>query len=138
MRVVLDTNIWISGLLQPESTAAHVLASWKENSLIVVTSQPILDEIKTVLNYSKIQKRLHWDEGKIDQFILLLTFFTDCVTLPKDSDNIGVVRDIKDTPILDTLLISKADYLVTGDKDLLSLKEDYSIITLADFHKFIL
>lgn len=134
MRVVLDTNIWISGLLQPQSSAAEVLSAWKENKLIVITSEPILDEIKKVLNYPKIQKHLHWDRNKIEQYLLLITFFTECVVLPESSTNIGIVRDTNDTPILDTLLVSGADYLVTGDKDLLCLKKDYPILTLSDFY----
>jgi predicted nucleic acid-binding protein len=40
---------------------------------------------------------------------------------------------VKDVPVLGTHLAAKADYLVTGDKDLLALAERYLIVTPADF-----
>lgn len=136
MRVVLDTNVWISGLLLPRSTAGQVITAWRQNKFTVAISQPILDEIKKVLTYPKIQKRLQWDEAKIEQFLLLLTFFAENITL-EENNQIKVVRDKNDTPILATLIASRADYLVTGDNDLLCLRQDYPIVTLAEFYELI-
>lgn len=137
MRVVLDTNIWISGLLLPKSTAGEIIDAWKHNKFDIVISQPILDELKKVLSYPKIQKRLQWDDHKIEQYLSLLTFFTEFVQLEELKDQTNIVRDPNDRVILATLLTSQAHYLVTGDKDLLCLNQDYSIITLTDFYHLV-
>jgi len=137
MRVVLDTNIWISGLLLPKSTAGQIINAWQQNKFTVVISQPILDEIKKVLTYPKIQRRLQWDKNKIEQYILLLTFFAENIKLKKADIKIKIARDVDDNAILATLIASHADYLVTGDNDLLCLKQNYSIITLAEFWELI-
>jgi putative PIN family toxin of toxin-antitoxin system len=132
---VLDTNIWISGLLLPKSKAGQILWQWKASKINIVTSQPILDEIKEVLLYPKIQKRIQWHEQKIDQFISLLQFLTDYISIDSDFSTHQVNRDPDDNIILlHTFLASKADYLITGDKDLLVLNHEYSILSLAKFY----
>ena len=45
----------------------------------------------------------------------------------------GSARDAKDSPVLGTLLAAQADYLITGDKDLLALKDRYVIVSPAEF-----
>jgi len=137
MRVVVDTNIWIAGLLLPKSMAGEVIAAGQQNKFSLIVSQPILDKLKKVLAYLKIQKRLHWNEDKIDQYLSLLGFFAEFVELKKSNIKAKVAWDANDAPILHTLIASKADYLVIGDNDLLCLKQDYPIITLAEFHKLI-
>lgn len=134
MKVVLDTNIWISGLLLPNSKAGKVLIHWKAAQFQVVTSQFILDEIKKVLRYQKIKNRIRWNERKLEQYLVSLKFLTDFVPVEHGKANVVVPKDSNDTPILETLLVGQADYLVTGDLDLLSLKKEYPILTLAEFY----
>ena len=133
MRVVLDTNVWISGLLLPKSMAGEIIAKWREDLLTIVTSFPLLQEIRQVLSYPKIIKRINWSEERIEQYIRLLEFFTEVVAV--DHIKIKVEADPKDSVILATLIASNAEWLVTGDKDLLALSTKYKIINLADFYK---
>jgi predicted nucleic acid-binding protein len=42
-------------------------------------------------------------------------------------------RDAKDLPVLGSFLAAEADYLITGDKDLLALKDRYAIVSPAEF-----
>lgn len=137
MRVVLDTNIWVSGLLLPNSLAGKVITAWQKNKFNVVISQPILDELEKALKYPKIQKRLNWDSHKIEQYLLLMKFFAEFTSLKQIDSHLTIVRDPNDTPILATLVASQADYLVTGDNDLLCLKQDFAIITLAEFYEMV-
>lgn len=137
MRIVLDTNIWISGLLLPHSKAGNLLAAWQENKLAIITSSPLLEEIKKVLLYPKIQQRIKWNEHKVQQYIDLLIFFTESVVLPKGKINVPELRDKDDLFLLKTLLASQADYLVSGDNDLLCLKNNYPILTLAEFYELL-
>ena len=135
---MLDTNIWISGLILPESKAGKIVTAWKSSQLEVVTSTYILEEIKQVLLYSKIKKRVQWNEIQVEQFILLLKFFTNFIDEDLNKVTAEVERDIDDVPILQTFLISKSDYLITGDQDLLVLKNQYNILTLNELYSLIL
>lgn len=137
MHVVFDTNIWISGLLLPNGKAGHVLSAWQNNQFTVATSPELLDEIKKVLLYPKIQKRIQWNENQVNQYILLLKFFTEVVLINKTQLTVSSERDLSDNVILKTLIASHANYLVTGDDDLLILKEHYPIITLSEFCNFL-
>lgn len=131
MQVILDTNIWVSGLLLPNSKAGLILVEWKKLSFDVVLSTYILQEIERVLSYPKIEKRLKWDKNKIKHYVNLLSLFVD---LREDGQPlVHVPDDPNDSPILSLLLSSNSDYLITGDRDLLKLQLEYPILTLNQF-----
>lgn len=137
MKVVLDTNVWISGLMFPASQAGKILSLWKASQLTIVTSPAILHELKTVLLYPKIRKRILWDENKVEQYVGTLKFLTDFI-VPDDSISLAIVpRDVNDIAILSTFLASDAKFLVTGDEDLLVIRNHYAIITVAEFCQLI-
>ena len=131
MRVVLDTNVWVSGLLVPQGKAGKIIDAWHQGHLSVVVSQPIFQEIERVLLYPKIFKRLKWDIVKIKHYINMLSLLTEEVDVKKCS--VIVQKDFDDSLILETLIVSQADYLVTGDMVLLELYNDYPIISVAEF-----
>ena len=131
MKIVLDTNVWISGLLLPKSNAGIILQSWQQGQYNIVISAPILKEIERVLQYPKIAKRLKWEKSKIRQYLELLGFFTELITV--DECRVEVEKDPDDSPILATLIVGQASWLVTGDNMLLELKDKYPIITAKDF-----
>lgn len=131
MRVVLDTNVWVSGLLVPQSKSGMIIDFWHQGRLSVVISQPIFQEIERVLLYPKISKRLKWDIVKIKNYINLLSLLTEEVEVNKCS--VVVQKDPDDSPILETLIVSKADWLVTGDMALLEFQKDYPVISVAEF-----
>jgi putative PIN family toxin of toxin-antitoxin system len=119
----------------PQSVPGHILQAWNDNQLDLVLSKPILNEISTVLAYAKIQKRLGWSKAVIRLYVGLLTLKADLVIT--ESVSVRVPADPQDNPILATLIASNADYLVTGDKGLLALKEKYPIVTPAEFVKML-
>lgn len=131
MRIVLDTNVWISGLLLPNSRAGKIIEEWKRATFDIVISPYILEEVGKVLAYPKIKKRLKWDETRIQQYLDLLTFFAEMVDVTEVSAH--VTADPKDSPILSTLVNSKAHFLISGDKHLLDLKGGYPILTIEEF-----
>lgn len=131
MRIVLDTNVWISGLLVPQGKSGMIINAWRQGHLSIVVSQPIFQEIERVLLYPKISKRLKWDVVKIRHYINLLSLLTEEVDVKNCS--VVVEKDFDDSPILETLITSQADWLVTGDMVLLELKRDYPIISVSDF-----
>lgn len=131
MRVVLDTNVCVSGLLLPGSTPGRIVTAWRDGQFGLVLSEPLLAEIGKVLFYPKIRKRLGWDDKTIANYLLLLRFEAEVIGI--DAITASVPRDAGDDMVLATLLAGKADALVTGDQDLLALADAYPIITPADF-----
>lgn len=131
MKVVLDTNVLISGLVSPDGMPGRILAAWSEARFDVVMPLDQLGEIGRVLAYPKIRKRLGWDERKIEQFIRQLYIRTEVIELP--ASPVEVPRDPSDAPILATLKAAGADVLVSGDRDLLELRGQYPIEAPAEF-----
>lgn len=133
MKVILDTNIWISSILLPQSIPGRIVTAWQQSLFNVVTSNPILDEIEKILNYPKIQKRLTVSNEEIIEFLTFIRLFTDVIELKPSEKMITELRDLNDIPILETLLLSESEYLITGDQDLLVLCKQYPIITANEF-----
>lgn len=131
MRVVLDSNVFISGLMLPQSIPGKILSVWNSGQFDLVLSEPMLSEISRVLSYPKILRRIGWNDEKISRYIALLRFEANIVSVD------GVVADVpgdpNDSPILATLLASKADCLVSGDEHLLCLAGQYPICSPAEF-----
>jgi uncharacterized protein len=131
VKVVLDTNVLLSGLMAPEGTPGRILAAWFDARFDVVMSIEQLAEIGRALGYPKIHRKLKWDEQRIEQFIRQLYIRAEVVDL--HSTSVEIPRDPRDTPILATLITSGADALVSGDRDLLELRGKYRIQTPAEF-----
>ena len=133
MRAVVDTNVFISGLMLSKSTPGQVLTAWRTGHFHLVLSEPMLDEIGAVLGYPKIRKRLLWNDDTISRYLTLLRFEAEIADI--QGTQARVPRDAKDNMVLATLMASGADCLVTGDLDLLTLADTYPICTPADFTK---
>ncbi len=128
LRVVLDTNVLVSGLAYPASIPGHIVSSWRHGGLDVVLSRFILDEIAHVLpRLSRIQL----SSSEIRDLVDSLMFLADIVE--SDAEQDPSLRDPADQQVLGTLRASRADYLITGDKDLLVLAGRYPIVTPAIF-----
>jgi putative PIN family toxin of toxin-antitoxin system len=129
LRVVLDTNVILSGLAYPGSVPGRIVGAWRQGAIDVVLSRHLLDELARVL--PRLNHRLNWREADFADLIDILAFQADLVEPEPVSED--AVRDPADLPVLGTLLASRADYLVTGDRDLLALADHFPIITPAEF-----
>lgn len=128
LRVVLDTNVLVSGLAYPGSVPGRIVATWRQGGLDVALSHHILDEMARVLPRLP---RITLTAAEIRDLADSFMFMADMVEPAGTPD--GDLRDPTDQPVLLTLLASGAHYLVTGDKDLLALAERYPIVTPAAF-----
>ena len=128
LRVVLDTNVLVSGLAYPGSVPGRIVGVWRQGGLDVVLSRYILDEMVRVLPRLS---RIHLSSSEIRDLADSLMFLADIVE--PDAEQDSSLRDPADQPVLATLRASKADYLITGDKDLLALAEKYPIVTPSTF-----
>lgn len=119
MRIVLDTNVLISALFKRESTSAQILSLWRAGELDLLVSQDLLSELKRVLTYPRIQKRLVYTEQEIARLLDLLS--TDG-TLLSPQEHINAIKDDPDDDKFVTLAVTgQASYLISGDSHLLDV-----------------
>jgi putative PIN family toxin of toxin-antitoxin system len=131
MRVVIDTNVFVSGLMLPASVPGRILAAAYAGGFEIVLCEPILGEIAAALRYPKVRKRIALSDEELDRYIQALRYVADVV----DPTGVGVdvPADRDDEVVLATLIAAKADWLVTGDAALLALANRYPIVTPAIF-----
>lgn len=128
-RIVLDTNVLLSGLAYPSSVRGRIVAAWRQGAIDLVLSRFILDELGRVL--PRLNHRLGMSREEIADLIDILAFNAELVE-PAEPGR-GSIRDAADLPVLGTLIASGADCLVTGDGDLLALADRHPIISPAGF-----
>ncbi|HSV77085.1 MAG TPA: putative toxin-antitoxin system toxin component, PIN family [Bacteroidales bacterium] len=130
VKVIFDTNVWISFLIGKHLVKIKQYIS--DGSIIIVTTDQLLTEIKIVTNREKLKK--YFPKESVKELVELLETIALKVEIkPTHFKN----RDPKDNFLLDLVDYSKADYLVTGDKDLLALNpfKTAKILTPAEFEK---
>ena len=128
LRVVLDTNVLVSGLAYPASIPGRILEAWRQGAIELVLSHYILGEMKRVLPRLK---RIVLSEGELRDLADSFLFLAEIVE-PVEIDD-PELRDPADRAILGTLMAAEAQILVTGDKDLLVLAGRYPILSPAEF-----
>jgi uncharacterized protein len=112
IRVIFDTNVWISFLIGKRlSIIKHYISS---GQITIVTTQQLLTEIKEVTSRERLKK--YFPKQSVTELLQLLETIADNVSIQPTH---FINRDPKDNFLLDLIDFSKADYLVTGDKDLL-------------------
>ena len=135
MKVVLDTNVLISGMGRSGGPPGRIFDAWLAGKFELVTSEPLIDELMAALTYPKV-RRLFLAGAVMDKdlrdYIEILRFKA-IVVRPVDIQLPMALADLKDVPVMEALLASGAEFLVTGDKKhLLSLGMS-QIVTAADF-----
>ncbi|MEA3302164.1 MAG: putative toxin-antitoxin system toxin component, PIN family [Pseudomonadota bacterium] len=131
MKIVLDSNVLLSGLAAPNSTPGRIITAWDNHSFEIVTCEFQLAEITRVMAYPKVRKLLQWGDSEIQGFIRQLCLRVEIVDI--SGIDVQVPADPDDSPILATLIAAEADCLVSGDNDLLALREEYCIESPAEF-----
>jgi putative PIN family toxin of toxin-antitoxin system len=118
-RLVLDTNVFVSGLISGTGPPAQILRSIQERKVVHLVSDPILEEYLRVLKYPRIRKFRKITDAFIADIAAYLVYQTERVELVS---GVRLSRDPDDDVFLGTAVDGKATLLVTGDKtDLLSL-----------------
>ncbi len=133
MKVVLDTNVIVSGLISRKGPPGRIIRAWRGLQFDLVLSEGQLAEIERVLCYPKIRHVLKWDAARVARFTERMG--RRSLRVNTRDTVVEVPRDPADSPILAALIASKAEYLVTGDLDLLALRHSYPIIAPAEFVK---
>jgi len=124
LRVVLDTNQFVSALLNPEGPAFEILKAaglTGEPKYELVISEEILSEFRRVLSYPRIQKLHKWSKEKIEIFITLIKEIAHIEE--SHSRQRIVLEDPDDDKFFHLAIKSGAQYIVSRDVHLLNIKE---------------
>jgi putative PIN family toxin of toxin-antitoxin system len=131
MRVVLDTNVFVSAAIQSGASHRIVQHLIRENSDELIICDEILSEIRDVLvSRPRLRKWISLDDAK--RYVEMLQLHLNFV--PNPEFIIPLSRDSDDDYILALAQRERADYVVSGDKDLLVLHvSEFPILTPAEF-----
>jgi uncharacterized protein len=118
-KAVVDTNLFVSGLISKRGAPAEILQLWRNGAFTLLVSRDQRDEIWAVINRPRIAEKYGISEQDRTDLMRLMDIVA--VKAPLKRHLPVAVRDPKDEMILACALGGKADYLVTGDNDLLVL-----------------
>jgi uncharacterized protein len=135
MRVVLDTNTVLSALLFGRGRLAWLRQVWQQGEIFPLVSDVTAAEIRRVLGYPKFRL------SEVEQMALLSDYlpFCESVMIPEPLPVVPDCRDLQDVPFLWLAIAGQAEYLITGDRDLLVLADEFAvpIVTAAVFQSLI-
>jgi len=133
IRIVLDTNLFVSALLKPGSNPDIILHLVKDEKVLLLMSDSICHEISRVLTYPKIRKRLTVSDEELKNFVQLLGAVA--IITPGTLNLPPIDADPDDTKYLVCAVEGHADYIVSGDHHLtdLVIYRGIRIVTPVDF-----
>ncbi len=114
LRLVIDTNIWISFLISDRFRKLDYIL--KVQGVQIVFSEELLDEIRKTILKPKLKK--YFSVNALEEMLVNLDSYIDLVTVKSKTD---ICRDPNDNFLLSLSKDGKANFLITGDKDLLDL-----------------
>tara|TARA_R110002050_G_scaffold158191_2_gene286996 strand:+ start:22634 stop:23044 length:411 start_codon:yes stop_codon:yes gene_type:complete len=129
-KIILDTNLWISFLISKKFSQIDELI--ENRKIILIFSNELLEEFIDVVSRPKFKK--YFTKKDVEK---ILEYFVNFGELARVTSDIKICRDEKDNFLLNLSVDSKADYLITGDKDLLILEkiENTKILTFSKFNE---
>jgi len=130
IRLILDTNLWIRYLIAKDLARIDLL--FENDEVVLLFSDKLLEEFVDVAQRPKFRK--YFSEDDIEALLELFDVYGQIVDVVS---NVQACRDPKDNFLLSLARDGKADYLISGDLDLLDMKEfeDTRIVTFYEFEK---
>ena len=129
MKVILDCNIWISFLIGHHAGLMKRILT--DSRFDVIICSELIEELRDVCSRPKIRE--HVTDSELDDFWRIIYSFCDLVEIKYKAD--CFIRDPKDLYLLSLADNTEADYIVSGDADLLDVKQykQTKMLTLAEF-----
>lgn len=132
-RAVLDTNVFVSGLISPKGPPARILMALRSARFTLVSSPPVNEEIIEVLNRPTIRDRYGLGDRIFDVSFILWELADLVIDLP----DVQVSSDPGDDKFLATAVAGRADYLVTGDVGHLLCLHEYKSVRIVSPKEFV-
>jgi putative PIN family toxin of toxin-antitoxin system len=132
LRVVLDTNQLVSSLLSTRGLQRQLIDAWRQRAFLLLLTPGQIEEVAEVLGRPKIRRKYRILREDRDAFLALLR--ADALLLPH-APAPRACRDPDDDYLLGCAAAGDANYLVTGDEDLLAVGRygGVTILTARDF-----
>ncbi len=129
MKVVLDTNVVVSRFISPTGVPSRLIDRWSGGGFDLLVSEPVLMEYQQALTYSHVSKLHGYTDLEIANWVREVRE-ASLATVPTETLRV-VKSDPKDDKFLECALSGGADYIVSGDKHLVSLGEYQGIRILS-------
>ncbi|MFZ2362005.1 MAG: putative toxin-antitoxin system toxin component, PIN family [Anaerolineae bacterium] len=120
---LVDTNVWISALINPHGYPARLKNAWLDGKFQIVVSVALLDELTDVLSRPRIRNKYRLKTEEIGEFLRLIAEKSITVTT---TGTLRLCRDPDDDLMLETALNGNAIFAVSRDDD---LKRDQELIS---------
>jgi len=132
-KIVLDTNVLVSALINPHGKPAQIINYVFENKIRLFTSPSIMEELERVLSYPKLMKRHGLNSEELKEFISDLLSIMSLIEEEKIIE--VIMEDPSDDKYLSCAIDAKVDFIISGDIHLLNLGEyeGNRIVTPAQF-----
>lgn len=133
IRVVFDTNTVVSALLFSKGRLAWLREAWRDGSAIPLVSRSTVEELLRVLEYPKFQLSREERDELLGDFLP----YAEVVQVDDPDDDLPQCRDAADQKFLTLAAYAQADALVSGDSDLLALKNacPFPLLTPAELYR---
>ena len=119
IRAVPDTCVLISAFINKKGPSRHIYEAWRGGKFELVTGLPLLEELDRALHYDRIMRKYALPEDDIYAYLLLLG--AQAIVVPVLPDIGGVCADPEDDKFLACALVGQAQFVVSGDHDLLDV-----------------
>lgn len=128
IKIIVDTNLWISFLINKDQSGFFKIVNSKR--VLILFSDELLHEFITVASRPKFQKYFRKNDIPV-----LMDSISDSTRMIKIISKVDLCRDKNDNFLLELSKDGNADFLITGDKDLLDLKKfgKTKIVTMTNF-----
>ena len=117
MRIVIDTNVFISGIFWEGNFCSQIINLWKNGKYTLITSEEILEEFRKVLKTFKIQM----EAPLIEEWEEIIRYNAEIV-IPKERLKI-IIEDPDDNKFFEAAITGQAGYIISQNKHLLKIKE---------------
>jgi putative PIN family toxin of toxin-antitoxin system len=140
-RVTIDTNIFVSSVIQRRGFANYLISLWRYERFVLVLSNAIINEIRETLSQLRLRRGYSYTPQTITRLINLLTRQAIIVEVPS-SYELCRRRDMDDDPVADCAIWGRTQFLVSYDNDFLenpTLKQalfEYGV-EIVDPHAFV-
>jgi hypothetical protein len=137
-RAVVDTNVLVSGLLSEHGPPCQIVDAWLAGRFTLVVSLLQVEGVHHVLTYPRLAGRMRLADSELQ--MLLAALLSAAGVVPGRLSLPGVTRDPKDDYLVASAKEGQADWIVSGDQDLLALVayEGIRIVTPRQFMESVL
>ena len=118
IRAVVDTNIIVRAIIKPKGTVGPVLQRLREGHFTLLYTEGLLTELVDVLNRPRIRNKYYLSQEDIEIVLALILLRGEPVNPTR---RIDACRDPEDNMILEAAVSARANAIVSGDEDLLTL-----------------